>query len=270
MFHSEIFNKNKSGTAFYYDEEYEIKLPFGRDILSAFLKSDFFFNRGNMQNLHDHSLAEVHIYAKGREVMKIDGEVMTVEAGEAIFIPASCYHETLFMDPSSVKRTFLVSLTDTELKKRSLPMQIIHELLLEIDNSMRSKNLFRISLYLSFILGYFFVVGNVEATKVVDQAYAISEFFSRNYNKNIHSYDLAFALGVSEKHASRLVKKYTGRSFHEELTRCRISAAEQYMKAGEYQLKDIAERVGFATYSGFWKAFRRYSTQNTLPVGEEK
>ncbi len=261
MLQSEIFNESKQNLLNLFNNEYEVKVPFGSTFLSVFLQSDFFYNTIREEKLHSHPWAEIVIFARGRAVIKVAGEITAVEAGEAILIPQDSYHEVLFIDPNSIKCSFLVLSEDSEIKKRNLPMQIIRELLLEVDNSTRTKNLFKISSYVSFILSYFFENGQVEATRILDYSYVISEFFSRNYYKNIHTYDLAYILGVSEKHASRLVKKYTGRTFSEELTRCRISAAEQYMKEEEHSLREIAEKVGFATYSGFWKAFKRYSAQ---------
>ena len=251
--------------------DYEIKLPFGSSHLTVFISPSFFEANGRSARLHKHHAAEVQIYAAGRTVMRINGAVTPVETGEAVFIPKGMYHETLFIAPETVRCSFLVSSPETEIKTRRIPMQVIKELLLETDDVSRSKNFFKTSLYLSFILGYFIEHGSVEATKTADRAYAIREFFARNYDKSVRLYDLAGALGISPKHAARLVEKVTGNTFSDELTRHRISAAEQYMREGTHQLKDISERVGFHSYSGFWKAYKRFSTkQASSPKSNEK
>ena len=250
--------------------DYEIKLPFGSSHLTVFIKPSFFEANGGGSRLHSHHAAEVQVYASGRTVMRINGAVTPVETGEAVFIPRGMYHETLYIAPETVRCSFMVSSPESEIKTRRIPMQVIKELLLEADCAQRSKNFFKTSLYLSFILGYFLEHGSVEATKTADRTYAIREFFARNYDKSVRLYDLAEELGISPKHAARLVEKVTGNTFSDELTRHRISAAEQYMKEGAYQLKDISERVGFHSYSGFWKAYKRFSTKQALSAKAEE
>ena len=69
--------------------------------------------------------------------------------------------------------------------------------------------------------------------------------------------DLAQVLGLSTKQAGRLLMHYTGRTFRGELTRCRMEAARRMMaETNAPPLTVIAERVGYQSYSGFWKAFR--------------
>ena len=251
--------------------DYEIKLPFGSSHLTVFIKPSFFEASGGGANLHNHHTAEVQIFAAGRTVMRINGAVTPVETGEAVFIPSGMYHETLYIAPETVRCSFMVSSPEAEVKTRRIPLQVIKELLLEADCARRSKNFFKTSLYLSFILGYFIEHGSIEATRTADRTYAIREFFARNYDKSVRLYDLAEELGISAKHAARLVEKVTGNTFSDELTRHRISAAEQYMREGAHQLKEISERVGFHSYSGFWKAYKRFSTkQASTSKTEEK
>ena len=69
--------------------------------------------------------------------------------------------------------------------------------------------------------------------------------------------DLAAELFLSEKQCGRVLRAVTGRNFRQELTRYRMDAALELQKQGELSLAEIAERVGYRSYSGFWKAFHK-------------
>ena len=74
--------------------------------------------------------------------------------------------------------------------------------------------------------------------------------------------DLADQLHISERHAERLVLQYTGRSFREELVAVRMRIAHQLMQAENASLEQIAKYVGYRSYSGFWKAMKRYESEH--------
>ena len=56
--------------------------------------------------------------------------------------------------------------------------------------------------------------------------------------------------------------KYTGRHFRGELTYRRIEAAKYLLATEKIKLREVAERVGYKSYSGFFKAYKAYESQN--------
>ena len=75
---------------------------------------------------------------------------------------------------------------------------------------------------------------------------------------NITLDKLAAQLNVSTRHAERIVKQYTGKSFNEKRLETRISIAKSLIKKGNLSKDEIARKVGYNSYQGFVKAYNRY------------
>ena len=94
---------------------------------------------------------------------------------------------------------------------------------------------------------------------VRDHAFIIREYIGYNYAKPITLEHIAKELCVSKKQAERLIERYTGKTFLELLTSERMRAAEQYLSLDEHiPLTKIAPLVGYQSYSGFYKAYKKY------------
>ena len=51
---------------------------------------------------------------------------------------------------------------------------------------------------------------------------------------------------------------FVRKNFSEELTARRMLAADHLIKDGRLSLAEVAETVGYQTYSGFWKAYKKF------------
>ena len=69
---------------------------------------------------------------------------------------------------------------------------------------------------------------------------------------------LAEHLHVSVTHAHRLIQRYMGTTFTEELTLRRLKVADYLVSSRGMSLTEAAEAVGFNSYSSFWKARTKY------------
>ena len=240
--------------------EYELTVPFGNESFIAYLQNGFFKDTRNVPFMHKHNGAEIQLFLGGTAKIKVDRTVYEVKSGSGILIPQDTYHEQLSLPTGVIRVTFQTNLAVKETLIRELPSGIFDHLLNEIDYIERTKDFSRVSAYLSIITASFVPPMPFEAKPCNDYPYVIREFFTRSYHRDVHLYDLAELLSLSPTHAARLVEKHTGRGFSEELTRQRILVAEQHIKEGVMTLAEIAEKVGFHTYSGFWKAYKRYSS----------
>ena len=83
-------------------------------------------------------------------------------------------------------------------------------------------------------------------------------FFSRRYAEPVTVADLAEVLMLSEKQTEREVRRRTGLPFRRTLLHFRMSAADSLLSSTACSKNEIAERVGYRSYSGFWKAYRAY------------
>ena len=66
------------------------------------------------------------------------------------------------------------------------------------------------------------------------------------------------ALELSEKQTARLVAKHTGRSFKDELRYRKVVAAQTLADTSDMSMSEIADHVGYTSYSSLWKAMQKY------------
>lgn len=62
-------------------------------------------------------------------------------------------------------------------------------------------------------------------------------------------------IGYSEHHTARLLKRYTGRSFTEQIVSLKMERARELLSASDAAILDIAAELGYANASGFHKQF---------------
>ena len=97
----------------------------------------------------------------------------------------------------------------------------------------------------------------VAVDKIEDYAFIIEEFLKVNYARDVKLSDLAAELNLSETHTERLVKKYTGNTFRQELAEIRIKMAQMLLSSTDMTMAEISEYVGYNSYSGFYKAYKK-------------
>ena len=62
-------------------------------------------------------------------------------------------------------------------------------------------------------------------------------------------------IGYSEHHTARLLKRYTGRSFTEQIVALKMERARELLSSSDAAVADIAAELGYASPSGFHKQF---------------
>lgn len=91
-----------------------------------------------------------------------------------------------------------------------------------------------------------------EEPELLDRA---MQYIGRHMAERITLEDLAKHLYVSESTVSQTFRKKMGVSFYRCVTQQRLVAAKAMIQEG-HPLEDVSRRVGFADYSGFYRAFR--------------
>jgi len=81
-------------------------------------------------------------------------------------------------------------------------------------------------------------------------------YIKLHYKDNISLELVADHIGISSSYLSRLFKEEMNCGFTEYLNRVRIKTAQLYIESGEYQIKEIYEKVGFSSYNYFFKVFK--------------
>jgi len=96
----------------------------------------------------------------------------------------------------------------------------------------------------------------------------VMEYISEEYAEATLS-EIAERLHYGANYISRLLVKACGMTFSELLNRRQAVAAEALMAQTDLPLQEISTMVGFKSYSGFFRAFRRYQGISPTQFREE-
>lgn len=207
---------------------------------------------------HLHRYPEIHLFIGEGIKLTIEKKTLSPAPGTILIIPELTYH-SLSIPENSLHCAFQLDIPIAEAGYRTLPIDLLHEFISEMNRCSSLADFSKLERYISFIASYFVAPAPQKAKQCTDYAFIILEFMSLYYNLDIHLSDLAERLHVSEKQTARLVVKYTGNTFNDELTRYRISAAKQLMAVQpDLPVSTVASLVGYQSHSGFRKAYKRY------------
>jgi len=232
-----------------------VELNFGERIIKAFFSNGFNITDTNITPTHRHRYAEVHIVVEGQIKYTVENEECILEKGMALLIPTKKFHNLVSIDENTKFVAFQIDLKYDDLKNCRLSPQIFEGFLDSIKADF--GNVERLIPYVYWIISELISDIPVAVKENTDYSYLIYEFFSDNYNKDISVADLARALHISEKQTQRIIKRETGNTFLKELTFYRMKMAEYFVNTTNMPMNEIAEYVGYDSYSGFWKAYNK-------------
>ena len=208
--------------------------------------------------VHNHVHCEIHIINKGSASFLIEGKEYLVPEHHAILIPAPLYHAVIAQGEELERICFHGECEVNEVVVKPIAGDFVNDIATRIRSS---EDLSVVYNHLFFILNELTAANKFKLTPVKDYTLQIREFFSLNYQKNVTISDLADALFLSKMQAQRVTKKYTGKTFGENLLLQRMIVAETLMKTSKMSLSEIASYVGYNSYCGFWKAYKKYQNE---------
>ena len=207
-------------------------------------------------NIHQHGHCEILVVGNGCIEVTVDNKKIQVKANQAILIPDRAFHSTDSTITPTLFFGFQLEHHCTEASVISLPesfaQDFFEKLKTGISENKESLYINRIMFIASELIQY-----NKAENNPKDYKYIINEFFSLNYNKNITVADMAKELSLSTAQTQRVIKKYTGKTFGENLLTQRMLIARNLTKT--MSMEKIAAYVGYQSYSGFWKAYKKYT-----------
>ena len=239
---------------------YELSFKMIERDYKAFLQDGFYVSPKTDTSLHKHNYAEVHILGEGKAEFLIDNQSVTVTGPAILTIPALSMHCCTYQDEALLHTAFQTDCQAGELRIYPVENGMVRSFFHEIQQCQLTGNYSAIAIYIPLFCNFYHKEHHA-VTEIKDYNFLISEFFILNYDKDVYLSDLAEQLHISERHAERLVLQYTGRSFREELVAVRMRIANQLMQAENASLEQIAKYVGYRSYSGFWKAMKRYEAE---------
>lgn len=234
----------------------EIAIEVGGETLHIFMKDGFFLGQNTISPVHKHFYSEVQAVIEGEAVFLVEDQLYSLGQDEMILIPPETYHKRHMLSENGRLISFQIRVTPEACRVFSLSKGLAVQLLKEAEVLAETGKSNQLPALLALVCAAFSKAEDPTAP-IYDRTYLIAEFFAAQYNQDITLGDLAAELSLSEKQTERLLLRYTGNTFRRELARHRLEAARQLMQNEELTLREIAEKVGYRSYSGFWKAFNK-------------
>lgn len=236
----------------------EFYIDAGDKKIEAFIMDSFLDARIGLSPLHSHRYTEIHFTARGECVISADEKAIVTKEGMITAIPRGVLHRLSSFAEGTFHMAFCINYPLDGVMQSKVAPGFLSDLAKLIKTYDEHKNFDLIANYLAFIVKDV-VRAHTDLRLVTNREFLINEFFTNHYNEDISIGDIAAELNVSVKQASRLVEKYMGASFSRVLSEYRLSAAKKLLSGDEKRsLSEVAELVGYRSYSGFWKAFKKY------------
>ncbi|MCU6707845.1 response regulator [Paenibacillus sp. J5C_2022] len=90
----------------------------------------------------------------------------------------------------------------------------------------------------------------------------VLQYIDEHFEEDIGLHAVADRFHISTGHLSRLLRKETGSSFVDIVTRTRIREAKRLMRDPTRRISEISELTGFKNYIYFYQVFKKYERQS--------
>lgn len=240
----------------------QLDIMIGTTKKTVYIQRAFYNSPSILSPTHNHYHAEVHIISHGSMEFSINNKTYTINDGCVFAIPSKIFHSCTKIAENTKHTSFLINAPINKIITKYENVNIIEDFFEEIKQLDNKKNYSKISSYISLLCSSFFPEEKVLPKHIENYALTINEFFSQLYSEDVKLSDLAKMLHLSEKQTSRLVIKYTGNTFKDELIKKRMEVAKFLINSGTMSLSDIGHYVGYNSYVGFWKALNAYNKTN--------
>ena len=236
---------------------YELTFFTGSGTCTAFLQEGFHSPGAPSGNLHRHTYPEIHAISGGEALFFIGSETFRFAEGDIFLIPPGCYHMCRTFSEGIIHTAFQTDAPLRTFSRAHMEPALLKAFLQEIRVNLKPGCCRKIQACLSLLYSHFTQDAPPLLRESSDHAFLIHEFFSHSYREEVSLPDLARQLHFSEKHTARLVQKHTGKTFTQALTAQRMAVAEHLAATTDMSLAEIAQYVGYRSYSGFWKAYKK-------------
>ena len=239
----------------------ELSVKIGTRDVKCILLDGFYMNMPLTGNLHRHNYTEIHILCGESTCFELENRKLCFSGSCVFAIPAGKLHR-FFCADGVQHSAFLIEAETEKFLQLDIPKETALSFFDEIKKCKDSENYTKVAAYISLLCSDIIGADALTATPITDTAFIINNFFSVNYSKEATLSDLAAELHYSEKHTERLVRKHTGMTFKQAMIEYRMSVASHLAKTTDMPLSEIAERVGYNSYNGFWQAYRQYQKKD--------
>ncbi len=241
---------------------YELNICINNEVCRAFLQKGFFDTSASPGILHCHKYSEVHIIIGGKASLWIENGVREFSPGDAFIIPPEIYHCITESEKETGHIAFQIEARIDAFRTTKLSAALIDELLSLLPRLPKEPTP-RLSPLLSLLCADFFSENIEPIREITDASAIIYEFISQNYDREARLSELAEQLHFSSKQTERLIQRCYSCTFKEAMTDRRMTVAEFFEKNTDMTAQEISEKLGFSSFSGFWKAKKRRLERKT-------
>ena len=246
---------------------------------------------GGENHPHFHSAFELQYIKYGAMELKTNQSTLSVSRGEFVILPPNYFHRTL---PSDDIVRYSILFTLSRIKKGESAfseyehysavfenittcfmarmadvtyiMEKVSELKFDAVDEHKLKILFSmLFVALSDKIEQVFPInkssGNKKGKGKNSRAALcslIDDYISLNYAEDGLIDKISEVLHMSRRNTSRVIDDLFGMSLSELIIRQRMNCALGFIKESKMQLSEIADKVGYNSYSAFYKAFIKY------------
>ncbi len=226
--------------------------------VTLMLQSGFFRHFTSPSPPHRHRYCEIHAVYGGVIEYTVEGCRYCVGSGSLIMIPAEEKHSCDRLETGTGHCSFLLDIQPKKTVQIAVPEAMIQKLMQAASESAESGNYREVIGCISYFFSLLFSDIRILSRPLRDDVLIISDYIEKNYANEPSLAALAGELRLSIKQTARLVQRYMGSTFWDEITKRRMETAGQLLSEGKMNKRQIAEYVGYRSYSGFYKAREQY------------
>jgi len=226
----------------------------------VYMQIGFFDHKEMAFPLHKHPLVEMHILLSATAVLKCDEDEIPLREGDVLCVPANILHQYQSFEKNSKRISFFVDCENhpKTVSKITFSQPVLSLLCNEIQEYVLTGKDNKLKPLLSYICCDFFAAKTKKTlSPMTNRELIIDDFFREKYSSNVTLGDLAKELMLSNKQTEREIKRITGNTFTGELSKRRMNAAVMLSQTTNLSLAEISELVGYSSYSGFYKAYKK-------------
>lgn len=252
----------------------------------------------NMVSKHFHNEYEIYYLISGERYYFIEKQIYHVKKGSLVFIDRNQIHKTVGGGSNYHDRVLILISADeiAPLLKLCNNMDVaaffskhfgiidlneagqkyVEGILMFIIREMKKKHSnyeFMVKMKLSELIIYALRCKTGENTTLLNipvktekykKISEIAEFINENYNAKISLAEIARDFYISKCYLSRIFKEVTGFTVNEYINITRVKKAQQLLENSDYNITEIADKIGYESITYFEKIFRKYLEMSPL------
>jgi len=235
---------------------YEFTVQIGATPKKVYLLDTTFNFTTVNSTIHKHHFSEVHVVLNGTAEIILADQKYELKAGDICIIPPYLLHTRHLTSENTKITVFMIDAPVDNIEIYSTSIDIIQDFFNAISESVPTQNYTIFASYISFLCSKFFKDEQTDIAECTDYSIIIEDYLNRNFTQNISLSDIAELLHFSEKQTSRMISKYTGNTLRDEIILRRIKAVNILKSTTDMTNAEIAEFLGYSTYSSLWKALK--------------